>query len=117
MKTYAESTGNDPFDWNAFLAKDEFTKAELIKALDLAGEWVTCACGNLCNALPRHPNGAPLDRELELLGYEFSETIIATQAARSWDDFRSMIKWRDKARRILSLIENRSLELLKPLKP
>ena len=117
MKTYAESTGNDPFDWNAFLAKDEFTEAELIKALDLAGEWVTCACGNLCDAIPRLANGMPIDCELELLGCNFHEAILSMETHHSWDDFEAALKKRDKARHILAMIEARSIELLKPLVP
>lgn len=117
MKTFAETRNVAPFDWNAFLAKDQFTEAEMIKALDLAGEWVTCACGNLCAALPRDADGEPLDCELAELGYEFNEAICSMEALHSWINTKEMIKWKDKARGILAAIEDRSAILLEPLVP
>lgn len=117
MKTFAETKGEPPFDWNAFLAKDQFTEDEMIKALDLSGEWVTCACGNLCAALPRTPDGEPLDCELAKLGCEFNEAICSMEAFHRWINTKEIIKWRDKARGILAQIEKRSIELLKPLVP
>ena len=117
MKTFAKTRNVAPFDWNAFLAKDKFTEAEMINALNLAGEWVTCACGNLCAALPRNPNGEPLDYELADLGNKFYEALCSMEAHYSWIDTEGTIKWRDKARGILAAIEDRSAILLKPLVP
>ena len=117
MKTFAETKGEPPFDWNAFLAQDEFSNEELTDAMILAGEWVTCACGNLCLTLPRQHAGQPLDDDLADLGFEFDEAIRLMEAARSWDDLEATLKWRDKARGILALIEARSTELLKCLVP
>ena len=117
MKTFAETRNVAQFDWNAFLAKNEFTETEIINALNLAGEWVTCACGNLCAALPRNPNGEPLDYELADLGNKFYEAICSMDCSHSRCDVKNMIKWRDKARTILFMIEDRSAILLKPLVP
>lgn len=83
--TYAEKEGKAPFDWNAFLAKpiDEYKASELYEAKNLAGDWVTCACGNQCDIIPRHSgkdgytSGVPIDKELQSLGQEFYEKISA----------------------------------------
>ena len=117
MRTYAETRGKPPFDWNAFLSLDEFPNDELADAVTLSGQWVTCACGNLCDALPRRDDGEPLDADLADLGWEFHSTIISMDAHHSEDNLEGTLKWRDTARSILALIEARSVVLLKPLVP
>lgn len=84
MKTYAEANNEPPFDWAAFLHQTSFTQEELNKADELASDWVTCACGNLCDAIPREKEmgdggekleGSPIDRKLSTLGIDFMSAI------------------------------------------
>jgi len=63
-----------------------------------AGEWVTCACGNLCDAIPRINRGAPEDFYLQRYGIQFSYAIDN----QDWP----------KARVLLMQIETRSQFLL-----
>jgi hypothetical protein len=63
-----------------------------------AGEWVTCACGNLCDAIPRNEQGAPDDFYLQRYGIQFSYAIDN----QDWP----------KARVLLMQIETRSQFLL-----
>ena len=68
---------------------------------DRAGDWPTCACGQLCKALPRRQGGEPEDLQLFKAGCEFAYCI---------DDNN----WR-KAIKVLNQIEKRTIELLKEL--
>lgn len=104
MKTYAETKGQKPFDWNAFLTNPpEFESPDHDAATDLSSRWVTCACGNLCDAIPRleHLEGRPQDRELAELGTMFTDNIEDA----NWP----------QARQTLAAIEARSAQLLKEL--
>lgn len=81
-KTYAEETGNDTFNWNAFLKRatnnrDTVTLKECDAAVARAAKWTTCACGNQCNIIPRHHSGMPKDAQLAKLGKEFYNDIKA----------------------------------------
>lgn len=96
--TYAESQGKKPFDWNAFLAVPR-TAGEWSAALFFAKDWVTCACGNQCDAIPRDRTlGYPIDHKLRDYG----------------SCFTSAIRERDRQRAIYLLvqIEKRSAEIL-----
>lgn len=73
--TYAEQQGEMPFDWNEFLNRKVISDAEWEKADKLAVDWVTCACGNLCEVIPRLANGMPDDDELAWSGARFSDAI------------------------------------------
>ena len=42
---------------------------------NLAGMWITCACGQACSSLERNERGVPLDIELFNLGKDFYENI------------------------------------------
>lgn len=66
--------------------------------LDLAANWVTCACGEQDPRIPRKC-GAPEDLELRLLGSDFSRAVQS-------DSFF-------EASKLLGLIERRAAELLK----
>jgi hypothetical protein len=96
-KTYAEANGAAPFDWNAFLSIGH-TEEEWEAANVLSQEWVTCACGNQCDALPRNRHGEPLDPELFWAGNEFNSAIHERDMA--------------EAQRILAKIEKRTGHLL-----
>lgn len=75
MKTYAESRGEKPFDWNAFLKNESYTVDECKEADGLARHWVTCACGNQCDVIPRGITGAPKDFWLRHFGDAFCANI------------------------------------------
>jgi len=77
LPTYTEIKRGKVFDWHAFLAKDTHDEDAWHEAVNLAGEWVTCACGGQCAALPRTAGGAPEDEHLYELGCLFSTQIIA----------------------------------------
>jgi hypothetical protein len=105
MKTYAESQGKRPFNWNEFLAKETIAETEWSEAEILSRSWVTCACGNVCDAIPRHNSdadgftpGSPVDDRLRHLGILFSDSIIWRRTYR--------------AKELLLQIEARSAELL-----
>jgi hypothetical protein len=76
LPTYTETQGAKPFDWHAFLAKQSHTDDEWHEAVNLAGGWVTCTCGNQCAALERNPDGSPDDVHLYLLGEQFGVQIL-----------------------------------------
>lgn len=82
MTTYAETKGCAPFDWNKAL-EDAIAMPpsydQWMEMVSLAKEWVTCACGNLCAALPREFNGAPEDYTLDHLGRQFSTSVTNRQ--------------------------------------
>lgn len=79
MKTYAETSGEQPFDWNQWLddviyGKWEFT-SDIQEKRHMALSWVMCACGNQCRDIPRRPGGEPCDRKLFDLGCAFAYAI------------------------------------------
>jgi hypothetical protein len=47
MKTYAETQGKQPFDWNAFLAKESYTEEELWEATNIALDMATYTLGDV----------------------------------------------------------------------
>lgn len=103
-KTYSEAQGIPAFDWNRFLDQAEqgkVTDDELWNARHQSNDWVTCACGNQCAALPRNENGRPLDGELYTLGLDFADDIYEGH----WSHARS----------VLSAIESRSSFLLRTM--
>ena len=102
MKTYTETEGQDPFDWNAFLNKEFITEDEWFEAWDLAGNWVTCACGNQCDIIPRDAHGIPDDSILNGLGIDFHVSIAHEDSL--------------EAKEVLKLIEERSAFLINKIK-
>lgn len=65
MKTYAELNETEPFNWfEALNAKD----IDWVELGNKASSWVTCACGNQCDIIPRKYNGQPADTILAALG-------------------------------------------------
>ena len=102
MKTYAETQGENFFDWNAFLENPpKYGSNEHHDACDLAIDWVTCACGNLCDIIPRSPSGCPKDYRLQMFGGMFYREIKDGQ----WQQAKST----------LLTIEKRSAELIEGL--
>jgi hypothetical protein len=79
-----------PFDWNDFLdnaMKKKPTKKDHRKITDLAGDWVTCACGSQCDIIDRDWEGRPLDDELYALGNDFFYYIESAD----WKDAKSVL--------------------------
>jgi hypothetical protein len=76
MKTYTESRNETPFDWNEFLNRKERSDAEWELAHLLSGDWVSCACGNQCDVIPRNDVGKPDDELLSELGMQFHNRIL-----------------------------------------
>tara|TARA_R110000822_G_scaffold161_2_gene727 strand:- start:706 stop:1032 length:327 start_codon:yes stop_codon:yes gene_type:complete len=88
------------WDWYAFLdASKHIKKKYIIEACNLAGGWTTCACGQLCNVLPKDCLSAPLDRDAHQLGVDFYNCI----EINDWDE----------AKTTLDKIEKRTIFLLK----
>lgn len=93
LRTYAESVGEKPFNWLHALEQME---ARIVAVMeggvdDRLGEtaddlvvassrWPTCACGNMCDALPRFRTrfhkGEPVDDKLRELGCAFTDELI-----------------------------------------
>jgi len=101
MKTYAETIGVSPIDWDACLQKlidGEATQEELKIADQSSGSWETDPGANLSNAIPRDIDGSPFDRKL------ISECLT----------FHTNVYFRDyfHARDTLARIKQRGAELL-----
>ena len=82
---------------NPFFITDE----KRIIAKRLSNNWVTCACGELCEVLPKisHSNDRPLDKILANLGIKFHISI-------KFNDY-------EEAKEIMDKIELRTSFLLK----
>ena len=102
MKKYTETQGQESFDWNAFLDNPpEKGSEEHLDACDLSQDWITCACGNLCDIIPRCILDRPVDGKLQRLGIAFYNKIKDAEY--------------DLAKETLVKIENRSLEIIEGL--
>lgn len=86
-------------DWYKELDKK---KPEWNKLGSLALDWVSCACGNMCDIIPRDSSGKPYDDRLAYLGSKFYGVVI--------------LKSKVEALHILDLIEKRSAELIAEIK-
>lgn len=101
-RTYAETQGKPPFNWKAFLSNPPaLWSTEHGAAARLSESWVTCACGNQCDIIPRNDGNAPEDAELYALGMQFTGAV----AGGFWFE----------ARTTLAAIERRSAELIATL--
>ena len=92
---------NKEFNW--FTELDRAIKAEPTDEryqylYVMAGRWVTCACGELCKALPKGRNGQPEDPYLYANGAEFTDAVDN----KDWN----------YAKIILERIEKRTIKLL-----
>jgi hypothetical protein len=101
MNTYSQKQGKTPFDWRAFLNQSEISDASAKWAESQAKEWVTCACGNQCDIIPRTGSGAPRDAILNQLGGD--EGFYAAVSKKDWAE----------AINFLDMIEVRSAYLIK----
>lgn len=91
--------------------RDEFTEDDL----ELAGHWVTCACGEQDPRIPRGDIGKPLDEKLSKLGQEFFECIIMDITPSGCDEDNPPSQY-VAARHVLAKIEQRAAEVLAGLK-
>lgn len=79
MKTYCQTKSRSKIDWNKTLddlIAGKNTTRRISDIKELSNKWVTCACGNQCDVLPRWDDGSPKDTELEDLGMEFCDNIF-----------------------------------------
>lgn len=87
-ETYAEAVGEEPFDWNKLLEETDTNSFEWNIAMVLSDDWVTCACGNQCKAIPRNRSGMPVDDELAELGLDFNHHIKTYNREAAKDTLR-----------------------------
>lgn len=113
MKSYAETKSTYVYNWPNIIynLKHRLGTVNERKEWDLAARsWVTCACGNLCNAIPRSAfDGQPVDGELYHLGKIFYEYInkACFPPSPSFHEYYAR-----KAANTMQVIEKRSAELL-----
>jgi len=100
MKTFSESRGHKPFNWYEALNAEHIDWDNLSLK---ASSWITCACGNQCDVIPRDAFGMPHDITLQKLG--------------GLNGFYGSILYRDKegALNTLVLIEKRSAYLIQQI--
>jgi hypothetical protein len=101
MTPYSETKGKPFIDWHERVNREpeSITEEEWEQWAEDAGTWVTCACGNQCDVIPRDKDsGMPLDKRLFNLGVDFF-TVMGYQDL-------------DTARSILAQIEQRSAQLI-----
>ena len=89
------------WDWYAFLDASEEIKEEYAEvAIVFAKSWTTCACGQVCDVLPKTVfDDAPKDRRARYLGLDFNSQIHH----ENWEE----------AKITLDAIEARTIFLLK----
>ena len=88
------------WDWYSFLRTIKNTKEKYFEeASDKAGSWVTCACGQLCSALPKDGTS---ERPSDYMLYRLGETFSIDIDNKDWY----------KAKQTLDKIESRSTLLL-----
>lgn len=104
---------DDNFCWFLFLEQpdDEITEEQIEEAYDKSTQWVTCACGQVCAAIPRNQFNEPDDETLYELGMNFMFKLEEAQEQfYIRDSFRNCL---NDAKDILVKIEQRTTELLK----
>jgi hypothetical protein len=90
----------EEWDWYEFFkASDKRKEKYWREACNLANSWVTCACGQVCSALPKASWGQPMDDELRQLGSSFDKHIRKRRYG--------------EAEKILDKIESRTVLLLR----
>lgn len=127
-KTPYSITKKEEFiDWNSEIKKVRIRNLDKLEDLSYLSEnWVTCACGNQCAAIPRIQSvpfmGRPKDQHLAELGTIFAEIMknLYFHAADcdSFQDKRVKREFKElktKALFTIELIERRSTEILSDL--
>jgi len=108
------------FNWFLFLDQpaENISLQALNKAELLASSWVTCACGQLCKALPRGTSNSfsePKDQELSELGYKFHDEIEAARYCKKRNEPEMLCFYLAKAKETIIQIEQRTNQLLQNL--
>ncbi len=111
---------SENFNWFLFLEKHpkDINLKEMEQAEKLASKWVTCACGQLCKALPRGTSNSfnePKDPELSRLGYKFYNAIESAKFCKKTKEPDSLCARLANAKEILIQIEQRTNQLLQNL--
>jgi hypothetical protein len=112
--TKSTNPRDENFCWFKFLnqPKSDFSKQDLEDACALSNSWITCACGQLCNSLPRQENSnAPIDPILTNLGLGFMENIDDAYEAYV-DHEEGFLSRIESAKSVLVKIEERTIALL-----
>lgn len=118
MNTYAESKNMKTINWNGVLnalSKDNLNSKQIKYFAEKSADWVTCACGNQCDVIPRTDDGEPYDDELDDLGVEFCmlwQRVGLFTYAKQTDKIKRTVK---ELMITLDLIEQRSIFLLKEM--
>lgn len=115
MKTYSETKNKKPIHWNLILQpnrKRKLTRKQLLIMEKKSAGWITCACGNQCDIIPRSSfGGRPFDEPLYRLGVRF-HSLIAEMHYNFGDD-EAVEVYRVGAVDTLKKIEKRSALLIK----
>lgn len=110
---YSELHSEWVYDWPQIIDDLEaglYDREQKHEVCYAAGQWVTCACGNLCFDIPRSfRTGMPIDDELKMLGGQFYIDIDML----CWDVSASKASAARCAIGRLNAIEKRAAELLK----
>lgn len=89
-------------DWLHELQQKRITKDRWKELATRSSSWITCACGNLCDDIPRCYTGEPKDAQLSGLGMLFHREI--------------RLRKKHKALKTLLAIEQVSDRILKEMK-
>ena len=81
------------FDWLVFLqhavdSHGAVNDTDYMRACQMAAEWPTCACGQLCKDLPRNERFQPHDTDLSHLGGHFYAHVGARRWREALDTFK-----------------------------
>lgn len=108
----------EDFNWFKFLALpvEEITEEAITAAYELSQDWVTCACGQVCRALPRRNGDEPKDEMLYQLGMSFTDILGAAYNEIVYGNNKEAKEAElQEAMTILHEIEQRTTELLQKL--
>jgi hypothetical protein len=108
------------FNWFLFFEQsaEEISLEVLTEAEKLASNWVSCACGQLCKALPRGTSNSfsePKDAELSKLGYKFHNAIESARYCKKIKKSDSLGLRLADAKETIIQIEQRTNQLLQNL--
>ena len=127
MKKPVLDPRNPDFNWldalNYLCTKrgiERTSRYEFDELLNGAAGWPTCACGQLCKALPKRAGGAPADMELYHYGCNFVTAVNFADLSHGHNDrdrITNVQRYMRDARQVFHSIEKRSSELLAQLEP
>lgn len=106
---------NNVKDWSIALKLDfsQATKSGLELLYKAAKEWDLCACGNLCELIPRESKSLdPVDSQLFYLGEEFAGELQGMRDSFFENNIERYNYYRKAAIYTHELIENRATEIL-----